>query len=912
MEERQMRQLRQLLEFGEKVFLYDRDFPLVSVDDNFCHMLGFSRQELFIHCRSKASELVYPPDFQEISDDVIHQIETQGEYTCRYRMRRKDGTLIWVQESGVRVKDKEGRDVIHNVVVNISNEEKIRKERDTIYDNVPGGVMMILISDTNFYIVEANHQYFEMMGTSRDEYLGSSGMYTFPEDLPKLRSHIVQKAADREPIDYAFRIHKGEKKQIHWLRMLGRYYEEAEDGCEYLCIMTDISSFKQAEFQLKQEKERYRIAVGLMASSLFEYNLEKQQIRIYSGLSNSDYIPCIEDGVCGTLEEIFRRNEFLFPEDYEKIEKFFQSDESIEEELRLLTRNRKTGKKSYQWFEFEATKVWENNRLSRIIGSVKNLEEKENEELKRRELQDIFVMQSSKIYEMILRINVDTGRMRGFFLEQISFQKIYPDGSFEKYVEVTAEKYIHPNDRERFLHALQLDNMKEILNFSDTEEVLFFRVKSRSGEYRHKCFRYSYMGNNKSVIIVSTQDMHYLREEQLKAEKANQKILLDTLNEAKSTTEMRRNFSAMIAREIRAPLKFIQTRLKNGDGVTENTEEMQAAVSCMMGILDNIAEYERFERGQILFDNKQFSLEDALTDVFRVWKRRGEASGIRVICSLNLKWKSYYGDVLRVGQIVSNILGNCIKSSVKGSEICIWGTDSDEGGGISRLSLVFEDTGIPVDESFFGRVYPMDPGDGEVVWDNATKQMGTEYSLIIARKIVEAMGGRMRLNRRNDTSNLLEVEIPLQRLQELTENKTVALSETEPGAEVDLSQYSLLLVKENDSDNNLTGPILKLNGASVDMANSGMEGVNLWASYPEGYFDAILVESTLADMDYLEFTEMFRMQKAKGAGEVLIIALVDNVNQENIKAGMQLGINAVLGKPLNLKRLKHILDVICQ
>lgn len=911
MEDWKLGQLRRRVEFGEKIYLYSENFPLISVDDNFCRMLGFTREELFIRCRNRARELVYPPDFKEVFEEITKQIETKGEYTCRYRIRRKDGTLIWVWESGLKKQDENGREVIYNIVVNISNEENIRRDRDTIYDNIPGGVMTMLVSDTNFYIIEANQQCFDLLNTPPEEYLGSSGMYTFPEDLPNLRSYITRQAANKEPIDTEFRIHRGEKREPRWLHMLGRYYEEAEDGCEYLCMLVDVSLGKEAEFQLKKEKERYRIAVGLTANSLFEYNIATKKIRIYGGLRDSDYTPCIEDGTCGTWEEIIKKNELLFPEDYVKIETFIRQKETIEEELRLLAKNKKTGEKSYQWYDFEATKVWENNKVTRIIGSVKNLGEKEGVEFRRRELMDIFIMQSSKMFEMILRIHADTGKMMGFFSEQQSFQELYPKGLFETYIKNISEQYLHPEDKERFVHSLQLAHMKEILSFGDSEEVLFFRVKNTvSGEYRHKCFRYGYLGKDTGIIIVSVQDIHHLREEQLKTEEANRKILSDALHEAQSTTEMRRNFSTMIAREIKAPLDFIRSGLEKEE-IHGEKEEMQRAASHVNDILDNLAEYERLERGQIRFDNKRFSLEETLQKIFRTWEKRAKKFDIRISSSLNLREKVYYGDVLRINQIVNNIIGNCVKSSSEQGEIYIWGTDEDGGEGISRFILTFEDKGTPIEESFFGRVYPLDSENERAVWDSEAAKMGTSYSLIIARRIAEAMGGRVRLCRREEDSNLIELEIPLQRVKKLPDNASIELPEKEPAAEVDLSAYSLLLIKEGTQENNLIGPLLKLNGAGVDLANSGVEGIKLWQSYPDRAFDAVLVEADLSDMDYLKFAEMFRQQKKRAAGQIPILALVDNMSPESVRAGLEMGINATLNKPLDMRRLKQVLDTVC-
>ena len=173
----QLARMHELKDFGERLSHYENDEMLIDeVDEGFCNMMGYTQSELMIRSCGKVGDLIYPPDYEEIRYQIRKNLKQSGSYTCRYRMRKKDGSLIWVWENGRYEKDDTGRKNIRSLVVDVSREEKTMRERDTTYDNIPGGVMTVLVTDTNFYIMEANHQYFTMVGTTREQYLGSSGI----------------------------------------------------------------------------------------------------------------------------------------------------------------------------------------------------------------------------------------------------------------------------------------------------------------------------------------------------------------------------------------------------------------------------------------------------------------------------------------------------------------------------------------------------------------------------------------------------------------------------------------------------------------------------------------------------------------------------------------------------------------
>ena len=108
----------------------------------------------------------------------------------------------------------------------------------------------------------------------------------------------------------------------------------------------------------------------------------------------------------------------------------------------------------------------------------------------------------------------------------------------------------------------------------------------------------------------------------------------------------------------------------------------------------------------------------------------------------------------------------------------------------------------------------------------------------------------------------------------------------------------------------MNGPLLKLNGATVYMVNSAKETMDLWRDYSGERFDAILVSDDLEDMDYLEFTEWFRSQNSEKAKKIPIFLLAGKTKSDAIQMGLETGINSVLFRPINLKQLRSILDMV--
>lgn len=913
MREWQLEQLQNLFEFGEKSFYPDMNegFPIIHVGEDFSAMLGYTPSELMIHCRNRADELILQESFQNYCQEVLEGIEKEGHYTCCYPMRHRNGERIWLRENGKLVTGEpepghEPVSYVQAVVVNVTREENIRQERDTVYDNIPGGVFTMLVTDTNFYIVDSNRRNLEMLGTTREEYLGSSGMYTFPEDLPGLRSCIVQNAAKRESIDYEFRSYAGRKKEFHWFRMICGYYKDTEDGVEYLGILSDITDRRNMLFQLETEKERYRLAAELMSSFLFDYSVTAGQMRIYIQNEKSEYIPNIRKFSTGPIGKLIREGVVVHKDDCLALEQLFLSPDNGKIKVRLLVENRKTKEKVYAWHEMEMRKIYQDKKIIRVVGSAKNIQEQQEMEVANKDLRQIYESQIEKVFEMFLRVRISDGRMKIYPFGSIEMQPEFYTNSFSEFIMAFSENYVHPDEKEQFFVAMQLSHMKDILDISKTEESLFFRIRRKDSEYRYKCLRYSYLDSEQNEIILSVQDVQYVREEQNRREEANYRVLMESLDDVQSVMEMRRNFFSLIARELYSPLNYAQSVMTRG--ASPDPDKIRAALVYMSNVVQNIAEYEKLEQGKVRLENHKFILDQALAKNVNLWRIWAQSSDISLQYNVNLNSRYYYGDEKRLMQILDHVVGNSISASEEKSRVEIWVSDQGQGIGINRIAFTVEDHGVPVSNDFFGRMYPPEARNNEKVWAHASEHGGTAFSLIVARELVQLMGGTIDLQRKGDDLNVIRIDLPLQIEGEDAADVKIENPQSEGEPNV-LHGFSILLVRNNRVEHSTPAAKLQVSGAHVDLASGGMDAVQIIRSYPENELDAILVEANLGDMDYLEFTELLR-QWEQGAPPIPIIAVVEEVSPETIQEGMRMGVNAWINDLNDLERLATVLTAL--
>ena len=125
---------------------------------------------------------------------------------------------------------------------------------------------------------------------------------------------------------------------------------------------------------------------------------------------------------------------------------------------------------------------------------------------------------------------------------------------------------------------------------------------------------------------------------------------------------------------------------------------------------------------------------------------------------------------------------------------------------------------------------------------------------------------------------------------------------------VDLKGRRVLLAEDVAVNAEIMMMVLTMREMEVDLAENGLVAVNLFASHESGYYDAILMDMRMPEMDGLEATRTIRNLERDDSKKIPIIALTANAFDEDVQRSMQAGLNAHLSKPVEPETLFETLE----
>lgn len=138
--------------------------------------------------------------------------------------------------------------------------------------------------------------------------------------------------------------------------------------------------------------------------------------------------------------------------------------------------------------------------------------------------------------------------------------------------------------------------------------------------------------------------------------------------------------------------------------------------------------------------------------------------------------------------------------------------------------------------------------------------------------------------------------------------KKKKLSEQDGQTKTDLRGRRVLLAEDMAINAEIMKMVLEMREIKADHAVNGRIAVELFTSHPEGYYDAILMDMRMPEMDGLEATRAIRSSNRADAKTVPIIALTANAFDEDVQRSMQAGLNAHLSKPVQPEVLFETLE----
>jgi signal transduction histidine kinase len=231
-------------------------------------------------------------------------------------------------------------------------------------------------------------------------------------------------------------------------------------------------------------------------------------------------------------------------------------------------------------------------------------------------------------------------------------------------------------------------------------------------------------------------------------------------------------FLATMSHEIRTPLNAViglsQIELHNklSDKTRENITEIHKSGSVLLGIVNDILDISKIETGNFMLIPEEYESERFISDVINLNAVR--ISGASIIFTLEINGDfpaSFFGDELRVKQILNNILSNAIKYTREGSvKLTVeWNAVAHT---TALVRFIVRDTGIGIRSEDIGKLF----SDYTQLDSKANRKIeGTGLGLVITKKLVDMMGGNIKVESEYGKGSCFTVEI----MQELAGKQSI-------------------------------------------------------------------------------------------------------------------------------------------
>ena len=380
-------------------------------------------------------------------------------------------------------------------------------------------------------------------------------------------------------------------------------------------------------------------------------------------------------------------------------------------------------------------------------------------------------------------------------------------------------------------------------------------------------------------------------------------MLKNALRRAEEGSRAKSSFLFAMSHDLRTPMNAIigyaelmEAHWGEKEVTTNYLQKLKGASQFLLALIGNVLEIARIESGKETLNEAPWNLmklEETLDILLD-----GEISRkqLTVNRNVNIRHANVYCDALKIREIIMNLLSNAVKYTSEGGKIVL---DIDEKpsarDGFMTLQIRVSDNGIGISKEYVPYIFDAFTRERS---SSESGIIGTGLGLRIVKSFVDLMNGDISVKSEPGKGTCFTVEISCRKVPE----EELQQQMEEQPENVSLAGRRLLLAEDNGLNAEIAMTILQDADAEVELAADGKIAVDKLKDVPVGYYDAILMDIQMPNMNGYEATRAIRKLTDERA-KIPIIAMTANAFEEDRQAALAAGMDDYVAKPVEISEL---------